>query len=172
MIRGNVTGILNTIRHLNRVSRSLETKAHDFLERLGQEGFKVADAKFANALYAGTNDVTVELQWEDETTLHLVANGDAVAFIEFGTGTLVEDYPKKVDGILEHGQFGQKKGAHPPWYYHGDPGNIGRPKRNRDGTYDPDTVVTWGNPPARAMFDAGQEMRNRIAEIAREVFSK
>ena len=172
MIKCSVRGISETIKHLESMKRNLGTKVHDFLERLGQEGYKVASAKFANALYAGTNDVTVELQWEDDKTLHLVASGDAVAFIEFGTGTLYEDYPKKVDGVLGHGQYGQKKGAHPPWYYHGDPGNIGRPKRNRDGSYDLDTVVTWGNPPARAMFDAGQEMRNRIAEIAKEVFSK
>lgn len=170
MISGKVTGIAETIKHLERTKRNLGIKVHDFLDRLGQEGYKVANAKFANALYAGLNDVQVSLKWETDTELHLIAEGEAVLFIEFGTGTLYENYPGELpDGVVEHGKYGKGKGAKPPWIYKGEPGNAGQIIYHK---MDGHIVRTFGNPPARAMFDAGQEMRNRIAEIAREVFSK
>lgn len=172
MIKCNIRNFKSVIRSLEREKGKLEKKVHNFIERLGQEGYKVANAKFATALYAGTNDVKVELKWEDDLTLHLIANGDAVAFIEFGTGVIAEPYPKQVEGITPRGQYGKKKGAHPPWFYNGDPGNLGHQKRRRDGTSDPNVVVTWGNPPARAMFDAATKMKWEVRNIAKEVFGK
>lgn len=168
MIKGNVTGILDTIRHLNRISRSLEDKAHEFVNRLADEGFQIANSGFINAIYAGDNDVNVKLEWVDKTTLNLIAEGKAVLFIEFGSGTYYEKYPKKnVEGIDKRGTFGKKRGANPPWVYVGDPGNNGIELYHKpEGT----VVATLGNPPARAMFDAEQTMKKKVREIAKEVF--
>ena len=151
------------------------------VERLTQEGFIIARASFQTAIYAGNNDVEVsEPVWRDDNTLVITAEGKAVAFIEFGSGTFYEDYPTDIPGeatdpsalgIVPHGEYGKKKGANPPWIYVGEPGNVGMVIHEKS---DGKTVVkTLGNPPARAMYQASVHManKNRAIEIAREVFS-
>lgn len=140
------------------------------------EGYQVASVLFTDALYAGTNDVVVDAPvWEDDR-LVLRANGNAVAFIEFGTGKFYEDYPNQDAysklGLSQRGEYGKGKGAHPPWRYIGDAGNLGVVlKHKSDGT---DVIQTYGNPPARAMYQATVTLtdQQRLTEIAREVFGK
>ena len=172
MLSGGIRGIDKVIKNIQKIDRELLPKMQVFMRRLADEGYKVASSRFEKAIYSGHLDVEVlEPEWRDENTLVLAAEGQSVAFVEFGTGKSAP-YPMEPlpDGIVRHGEYGDKKGADPPWTYVGDPGVGGAIiHTKKDGR----TVVrTWGNPPARAMFDAGQEMRNRIAEIAREVFSK
>jgi len=179
MIKMQAKGIDELISKLKKKRNTLDDKRKTFLERLALKGFEVADITFRNALYAGFNDVVVlEPRWKDESTIVLEAQGNAVAFIEFGTGIhyTPTDYPLDISqfpGIVKRGTYGKGKGGNKEtksWSYYGEPGNEGRIVREtKDGRT---VVLTHGNPPAMAMYNASQKMRQReiIVSIAKEVF--
>ena len=172
MIKMQAKGIDELISKLKKKRNTLDDKRKIFLERLALEGFEVADITFRHALYAGFNDVVVlEPKWKDESTIVLEAQGNAVAFIEFGTGVhYSEQYPKEIEGIAARGTYGDKKGSNDSWTYYGEPGNEG--KIVRVAKSGESVVRTHGNPPAMAMYNASQKMRQReiIVSIAKEVF--
>lgn len=165
-----VTGLDRLIRKIEARRDSLAVKQHELLERLSLIGIDIASAKFQTAQYDGENDVAVSRtpEWVDENKLFLTATGNAVTFIEFGTGVhYSEQHPKAAALGTIRGAYGQGKGSRNTWGYYGQPGTNGKViKENDKGTL----VLTHGNPPARAMYDAAKEMRNRVAETAREVF--
>lgn len=172
MIDIQIGGIDKLAKEIDFLRKRTEFRIRLAVEALLTEGFYIASAGFANALYAGTNDVKVlEPYWEGDT-LVLEAHGDAVAFIEFGTGINYYDYPdptvyEKLD-MSPHGTYGEGYGSQIRWWYKGEPGNNGRPKRRRDGTYDEVWSTSWGNPPARAMYDASKVLdKERVEEVLR-----
>lgn len=175
-----VSGIDRALSQLKRYSRTVDDKIKDVIERLMDEGFDIAVSEFEGALYAGVNDVTVLYPYWQGDTMVLAADGKAVAFIEFGTGTNYYDYPDQDvytahPDLKPHGEFGKKHGKEVRWWYKGEPGTGGRPKRHtrKDGTVWYDTVwsTSWGNPPARAMYQASKKFdRDHVLEVAREVF--
>lgn len=182
MIDVNITGLQETINKLNSLAKTLPDLMKEVVERLMQEGYNVASVGFSEALYAGTNDVTVDAPvWEDDS-LVLRANGKAVAFIEFGTGLIYPSYPPLPTGddayanlgMSGRGEYGKGHGANPPWYYpiENGLGEMGRPKIEKDGTESTKWAYTIGNPPARAMYQAVVAItdRQKILEIAKEVF--
>ena len=172
MIKMQAKGIDELLSTLKRNRDTLDDKRKRFLERLALAGFDIANVDFKKATYAGFNDVQVlEPRWQDEQTIVLEAVGHAVLFIEFGTGVhYSEQYPKEIEGIAARGTFGDKKGSHDSWSYYGEPGNEGRIVREtKDGRT---VVLTHGNPPAMAMYNASKKMRQKeiIVSIAKEVF--
>jgi len=173
MVNIQVTGISGIINRIERRKRTLEDKVKELIEKAAEYGYKSASVNFQTAIYAGTNDVRViEPSWE-ENTLILAAEGKAVAFIEFGTGVhYTEVYPISVEGIAPRGTYGKGKGSNDSWVYVGDPGNTWVEGEiiatKKDGRY---VVKTHGNPPARAMYNAGEIMKEKITELAKEVFS-
>lgn len=179
MLDIKITGIQDAIRLVNRSKQTLRDKMKIVVERLAEEGFAIARYAFQTALYAGENDVVVnEPVWRDDNTIVITAEGNAVAFIEFGSGKFYEEYPTDIPGdskdlselgIVAHGEYGKKKGANPPWIYVGEPGNAGFVVKEVGGK----TIVrTMGNPPARAMYQASIQIadKQRAIEIAKEVF--
>jgi len=177
MVKLSCTGLSETIKVISAIANSVEAKMKALLEALMQEGYEVASAGFDRsvAVYAGTNDVQVYTPRWDGDTLILEAHGNAVGFIEFGTGKHYEDYPdmemaSRV-GAVAHGEYGKKKGRKPPWVYVGtDAGNAGFIKHKKDdGTY---VIETIGNPPARAMYNASKKFdEEHVVELARKVFN-
>lgn len=172
MLDIEITGIDDAINSVNRLVEKLEQRINTILERLMKEGYDIADAGFreGEAKVAGKNGVIVKEPYWDGDTLYLTAEGDYVAFIEFGTGTVFEDYPIKVEGVLAHGEYGKKKGANPPWTYVGEPGNMGIVKaKKKDGSL---VVETVGNPPNRAMYNASKVFtKANVERIAKEIFN-
>lgn len=184
MIEMKVTGISEALKKVEALKKSLPDKLKEVCERLMQEGFDVASALFSEAIYEGTNDVIVDPPvWEDDRIV-LYARGEAVAFIEFGTGTIATPYPPLPTGddpyaklgMSQRGEYGHKHGKEPPWYYPLEKGlgNKGRPKRIGDQKYSTKWAIAYGNPPARAMYQATVTIsdQERILEIATEVFNK
>ena len=110
--------------------------------------------------------------WEGNT-LYLEANGNSVAFIEFGSGKTYEEYPsdKLPKGVVPHGEYGKKKGRKPPWVYVGEAGDNGTVlAHKKDGRA---VVRTMGNPPARAMYNASKVFdKDHVLQVAKEVFGK
>lgn len=166
-----ITGIDKLISRLTNLANAGDSKMREFLEKLAAIGVSVAAVKFGNAQYDGDNDVKVlNPQWVSDKRLEIVAVGNAVTFIEFGTGiTYNEQHPKASELGFNRGSYGQGKGARPSWAYYGIPGTNGRIVRD---TSLGSVILTEGNPPARAMYDASKEIRNNILKIAKEVFYK
>ncbi len=167
-----VSGIDSLINKLKAYQKTLDDKQKQLLEELAKIGIDVASAKFQTAQYDGENDVVVSTtpEWVGDNKLFLTATGNAVTFIEFGTGVhYAEQHPKAAALGAIRGAYGQGKGSRDTWGYYGSPGTNGQViKENDKGT----VVLTHGNPPARAMYDATKEMRNQVVNIAREVFGK
>lgn len=139
-----------------------------FLNELGEIGLQEAVHIFANADYDGANDVSVELEAGDNS-VSLVASGETVLFIEFGTGITYSEKSPYDDVVhYERGTYGQGKGKQTSWIYYGQAGTNGRVIGENDIGQ---IVKTQGNPPANAMYGASKEMKQRIIETARKCFT-
>ncbi len=168
------------IQHLDDYEKRLNDQIKQYLERLAQVGIEDATQNFEDALYDGVNDVVVRPQavWEDDgKTLKIVAEGQAIAFIEFGAGDWNPGVHPKADELgAIRGAYGQGKGssANNPWKkwgFYGDDTMIGTPDgklvTNSSGNW---IVVTKGNDPNYCMWDASKKMEEEAERIAREVF--
>lgn len=172
MITFHISGINKAMQELRAYAASLPVKMRVLVQLLMDEGWEIANAGFASALRSGINDVEVVRPYWEGNTMYLVAEGEYVAFIEFGTGTYYPDYPGKLpDGIVPHGEYGLGLGKDPPWIYVGEAGNHGAVlRKGKNGKAD--VVMTNGDPPARAMYDASKVLdRDHIEQVAREVFN-
>ncbi len=152
------------IQMVGDYKKNLKEKCREFLKRLGELGVDTADVRFRAAQYDGTNDVTVSLRWESDNKVLVVASGHAVTFIEFGTGIVyVDDHPKAGEMGAVRGGYGEGHGSQRTWGYYGDPGTNGKVQKSG-------VVLTHGNPASRALYETGKELREKVMEIAKEVF--
>lgn len=165
----SVTGVDSIIKRLESYTKNLEEKNRTFMERLAQIGIDTATLKFGQAQYDGTNDVTVEPipRWEGDNKLYVAASGSSILFIEFGTGVHYSEQHELAGKFgFVRGTYGKGHGSQDTWGYYGEPGTNGRVVERKNGS----VVLTHGNPPNRAMYDAAKDMRDRMLEIAREVY--
>lgn len=159
-------GITKAIKDIQSYQRWVETKSKQLCERLAAVGVQEASVRFSGAMYSGVNDAKVTAEpiyngWR------IVASGEAICFIEFGTGVFYnpsEPYPEpRPAGISSIGEYGKGKGKQQGWVYEGEPGTGG--KDIGEGK-----VFTRGNPAQMPMWYAKQEIVNRVTQIAQEVF--
>lgn len=157
------SGVKKAQDELRQCQETLEQRLRTFSRRLAEEGLQVARIRFQNAQYAGDNDVTVTVE-ESGNAVRLLARGQSVAFIEFGTGVA---YPEHPSGLFAHGTYGQGKGANEKgWVYKGKPGTGSTPVGGKS-----DVFRTKGNPPAMAMWEARLQMIAKVEQVWREVMS-
>lgn len=160
-------------RQIRAYAGQLQSKYSKALERIAVIGGGTARVKFTQAFYAGKNDVAVEVKRVSATKYQVIASGETVLFIEFGTGVTNPEYTAPSGLTYKHGTYGKGKGADPNgWVYVGEQGNAGKPLKYFSGDDEvPEGVFkTYGNPPARAMYDASKDMRAEITRIFREEF--
>jgi hypothetical protein len=154
----STASIAQAIKELKAYQKSLETKTQQLLEKLGEIGVKEASVRFTTAIYDGVNDSSVTLKPIDGGYC-IVAEGKAVAFIEFGAGVYHnpgEPYPNpRPDGIVGIGEYGKGYGKRQAWGF-----------RDEDG----ELVITHGTPAAMPMWYASEEMRKAIKQKFVEVF--
>lgn len=140
-----------------------------FADRLAQEGMEIASVKFSQAVYDGTNDVSVTVEPRGNNVRAVVATGGATLFIEFGTGvTYPDDHPEAGELGMKRGEYGQGHGKQHSWGYYGYPGTNGVLKEKKNGGF---VVITHGNPANMPMYETVKELQDRLTEIAKEVFS-
>lgn len=170
-VRLSDAGLRDAERQIQEYKTTLNKKAQEFAKALAQKGIDVATVRFANAQYAGDNDVTVEHDpVQTPNGFAIVAHGKAVAFIEFGTGVMHSAYGGELpDGVGEHGTYGKGNGQHKRWYYYGESGNAGTPVKEVDGKGQ--LNYTSGNEPAMAMWGAVEEMASQVEATWREVWN-
>ena len=149
--------INEAIKEINRYKKWVDEKTKLLIEKLAIIGAQEASVRFASAMYDGNNDVTVEVSPTDRGWV-ITASGEAVAFIEFGSGVYHnpgEPYPlPRPQGIVGIGEYGKGMGKRQAWGYY-DNGEL---------------VITRGNPAAMPMWYATEEMRREVLNAAREVF--
>ena len=146
-------------RELHRYAEWMERKEAELVTKLAERGKAVASVKFASAKYDGTNDVSVRVDSTGSVAV-IYAEGQAVAFIEFGSGA------KEGYGHPQADQHGLGPGT---WSMSEELGGKGH-WDDPNGWYYKHGEKSHGNPPAMAMYDAVQAMTAEITTIAREVF--
>jgi hypothetical protein len=132
----------------------VEKKSAELRSRLATLGATVASIRFSRAIYSGTNDVSVRVDDTGDTAV-IYAEGETVAFIEFGAGA-THGY-----GHPMAGKFGVGPGTYPDGKGHWDDPN---------GWWYAHGQHTYGNPPAAAMVAARDAMAEELTQIAKEVF--
>ena len=147
------------VQELRKYAEWVKQKESELVTKLAERGQAVASVKFASATYDGTNDVSVRVDSTGSVAV-IYAEGEAVAFIEFGSGAAM-GYGRPTAG--EHG-FGPGT-----WSSNEDLGGKGH-WNDPNGWYYKHGEKSHGNPPAMAMVDAVQTMTAEITTIAREVF--
>ena len=148
----------SAIKELKAYKQDFLKKEKRLLEGLAEIGLREASVRFTTAMYDGTNDVSVSLNGKKNGYV-IVANGKAVAFIEFGAGVYHntgEPYPNpRPEGIVGIGEYGKGKGKRKAWGYLDENNEV---------------VITRGNPAAMPMWYASEEIKNSILRVVREVF--
>lgn len=150
----------------------IEQGTEQLLEKASALGAEKAAEYFERAVYAGDNDVATHHKVEDKTTAVVTAEGNAVTFIEFGTGTMYPDAPadQNEPGFVR-GTFGKGKGAHPPWVYYGEQGNA--PDTIDLGSHKGgNAILTYGNPANLCLHGAKDRVQEALPKLAKEVFDK
>lgn len=151
----NAKSINRAVKEVRKYAAWVTKKEAELRSRLAMLGATVASIQFARAIYTGSNDVTVRVDNTGSVAV-IYAEGEAVAFIEFGAGATY-GY-----GHPQAGEFGVGPGTYPS-----EKGNWDNPK----GWWFGSSQHTYGNPPAMAMYSAVQEIAQSVTEIAREVFA-
>lgn len=169
----SVGGINKAVREVEALSNDIKSKTDIFLKELANIGLQEASFRFTTALYDGLNDSSCSVV-PIKNGYSIEANGQSVAFIEFGTGVVYyKPYPlEKPAGIVEVGHYGKGNANHGAWVYRGVAGSNGRYLSNIYPNKDSDLVLTKGNPPNMCMYYTSKEIEKNILEIAREVFTK
>ena len=154
----SVSSIDNAIAQLTAYRNTIDVKKDKLLEALARIGVQEASVRFTTAMYDGVNDSSVSLE-PISNGYAIVAEGHAVAFIEFGAGVYYnsgEPYPNpRPEGIVGIGEYGKGYGKRQAWGFTDVSGEL---------------VITHGNPAAMPMWYASEEMRSNILKIAKEVF--
>lgn len=146
-------------REMEAYSQWVVEKANELVRRLAEIGANVAAINFSGGFIDGNDDVTI-------TTVPLndgyevLANGQSVCFLEFGTGVAagngydttdvtppVEIYPGSYSQTEGKGHFTED---HPYWWH--------------------DHKKYEMTTPRMGMYHAYSESRRQIEQVAREVF--
>ena len=153
----NQESISEAIKELDRYKRWVQEKEKLLRERLAQLGVSIADIEFKQAVYDGTNDVSVHFE-DNGNKATIFAEGAAVLFIEFGSGD------RYGHGHPDAGKFGYGPGT-----WSDGPNGKGH-WDDPNGWYFKHGKRSFGNPPAMAMLHARDAIVEQITAIAREVF--
>ena len=154
----NNKSINSAIKELRQYKAWVEKKEAELRIRLAAIGATVASIQFARAVYNGGGGVSVRVD-DTGSVAVIYAEGEAVAFIEFGSGA------RYGYGHPQAGEFGVGPGT---W------------SESEQGKGHWDSEKGWwygsgqhsfGNPPAMAMYSAVKKMTEELTQIAKEVFS-
>ena len=152
-------GVAKGLRELLAYKKWVEKKTAEIQEKLAIIGAREASVRFSGAMYDGTNDSYVDVQRKDNNVWEILAQGEAVCFIEFGAGVYYngsEPYPNpRPEGIVGIGEHGKGQGKNPAWGFYDVDGNL---------------RITHGNPAAMPMYYSVELMQRELTRIAHEVF--
>lgn len=162
------TNASKVISKLQKYSDGIESKLRKLMEKLADAGLSTAIQEYGKAQYDGTkSDYPEGPRWVSDNRLEIAYSGSTILFIEFGTGVhyASDSHPQADEFGYTRGGYGHHLGKLDSWRYVGDPGTNGE----KDEAH-PGFIKTYGNPANKPMYLASKEMRDKVIEIAREVF--
>lgn len=154
----NAASIDAAIQEIREYQAFIRRKTEEFAARLADDGAVKALLGYEQAYYRGPKDVDVVVEERGNNTYAIVASGETVLILEFGAG-ITYGY-----GHPQAGGFGYGPGTYPGQKHALDPKGWWLPKDAGGGH-------TFGNAPSMTMYKTSKDLRDRMAEIAREVFS-
>lgn len=146
------------IKQLQSYQKSLKSKGKEICKRLAKYGADLAMVDYSKVAYVGEKDVFVSVE-ETEKGYRILADGETVLILEFGAG-VTYGY-----GHEQAGEFGMGPGTYPGQKHAMDPKGWHLPK-DKGGAH------TYGNAPSMAMYNAARSLRERVEQVAREVFAE
>lgn len=165
-----VIGLKEFERFAQNFEKMTKDKCEDLVDILAQKGAEVAKREFAQVIYDGDHAEDVFVKKNGPGKCDIVAEGNAVLFIEYGAGVHHNGagaYPGELpEGLLGIGEFGSGKGKNDYWFYSGQPGTAGGALAHGH----PNSTITHGNPPNACMYKTRQEVIEIIPETAKRVF--
>lgn len=153
------------IQSIDEYERRLTEKTKLLVNELAKIGAQSAQEGFGGASYTtGDATVTVRPESRGETSAAVVAEGEAVLFIEFGAGYLMgTGHPEPMG--FGAGTYPTKRHDNPPnwknpngWVY----GGVGRGKYRYP-------LRTYGNAPSAAMYNARKELEQNLKDLAKGI---
>ena len=157
--------IQNAVKELQKYKQSLISKNDLFVQRLAEVGIPVINANIAAA--QGDSDKNhntyIKLNsFGSYSRAVLVVEGADLLMIEFGAGIHyntpagTSPHPKGQELGYTIGSYGKGHGAEDYWYYQAESG---------------ETVRSYGTESTMPVYKASVEIRQKIRQIAKEVFS-
>lgn len=147
-------------KDIRKYRESLQDKCEELARRLAEEGVEIARMKISSfdAILTGELLASMNLEPGDVVSngasYYIFTGCEWAKFVEFGTGIVGASSPHPDTSLVgweydtnEHGEAG--------WHYY------------KDGEWH----WTKGMPSRPFMYETGQELRSRVAEIAQEVFA-
>lgn len=160
MLQVQVSGLESTLGYFGTYQSRIEEKQNRLIQRLAEVGVDAAKMQFNSFAFIDNPKPVNVYARAEENGVSVIAEGEQVAFIEFGTGVFYngsESYagvrPPEVAGI---GEYGKGKGKQNTWGYYDENGKA---------------VLTHGNPPSNSMWYASEVILKVIADIAKEVLA-
>ena len=161
----SASSINDAIKELERYKQSLISKNDLFVQRLAEVGIPVINANIAAA--QGDSDKNhntyIKLNsFGSYSRAVLVVEGTDLLMIEFGAGIHyntpagTSPHPKGQELGYTIGSYGKGHGAEDYWYYQAESG---------------ETVRSYGTESTMPVYKASVEIRQKIRQIAKEVFS-
>ena len=149
----NSKSLTAALKMIQEYKKDFETKLNRFVERLATEAAAMAQDEFGS-------DVTVTAVQVDGTHWSVVANGEQVCFLEFGTGVYADsshDFAQRVPFNVYPGSWSEEhENTYQRWLAKG----------NDPGEYPYNTL------PIRGMLRAYTWMKDNAERIAIEEFNK
>lgn len=143
-------GIKELQNGLKEYDKWLKKKSDELCKRLADMGAQKAEINFAAAYYDGDEDHTISVEQRGDGYV-VRASGEAVLFVEFGTGLIGYGHPE------EHGMG---PGTYPGKGHWNDP----------NGWYYAHGKKSHGNPPNMPMYNTIKELEQELARVVKEVF--
>lgn len=167
MIRVTISNLDTVVGQLNDYRNSLAEKKSLFLERLAEEGIALIEANRENIIYDGDDNMNVDYTKDGDDGITIYAESGSITFIEFGSGVHQEGTHELASEFgFVRGTYGYGRGSRKAWVYRD------KPAGSKGVELGGGRVLTRGNPPNRTVYQASRDLRQRVVEIAREVYGE
>lgn len=159
-IKCSLADLNPAIKTIQDYRTKLKKNTPILVENISKVALETASEIFRYAEYDGDNDVSVSIEEQEsadnKSTFHVVADGEAVAFIEFGSGMIGYGYPEDAPLKFEMGSWSDSELGKGHW-------------QNEGGWYYVHGKKSHGNPPAMAMYRAKEDAVESVEKLAKEL---